>query len=121
MKIILKSKSSHSHYYNVTFDFSDGKVRILCDCPHGDWKRVCRHRLAMINGDKSILFDKKQADQLDAVLKALRQPGFDGELISYYKRLQLIEKQKSKRDDLVRQVNYDFGQKLNEGISVAVN
>lgn len=118
MKIILKSKSSHSHYYNVTFDFSDGKIRILCDCPHGDWKRVCRHRLAMIKGDKSILFDKNQAPQLEAVLKALRQPGFDDELLSYYKRLELIEKQKSKQDDLVRQVNYEFGQKLAEGIAV---
>ncbi|MCK6602034.1 MAG: hypothetical protein L6Q77_09430 [Bacteroidetes bacterium] len=119
MKVILKSKSSFSHYYNVTFDFYDGKIRILCDCPHGDWKRVCKHRLALIAGDKSMLYDRRESDQLDAVLARLKNPEFDLVLRAYYQKLAILEKQKKTRDEGIKELNYDFGFRLAEGISIS--
>lgn len=61
MKIILYAKSSDGiNFYKVVFTNRDGIISIKCDCPAGELTKLCRHKLALIRGDESILYDSKQ-------------------------------------------------------------
>ena len=65
MKIILYAKSSDGiNFYNVTFTNREGIVSIKCDCPAGELTKLCRHKLALIRGDESILYNSNQQSEL---------------------------------------------------------
>jgi hypothetical protein len=61
MKIILFVKSSDGIiFYKVAFTNREGIISVKCDCPAGELTKLCRHKLALIRGDESILYDKNQ-------------------------------------------------------------
>jgi hypothetical protein len=65
MKIILYAKSSDGiNFYKVTFTNREGIVSIKCDCPAGELTKLCRHKLALIRGDESILYNSSQYSDL---------------------------------------------------------
>ena len=64
MKATLLAKSSSGEPYNVEFLADDGSLRVFCHCQAGVLQRMCKHKLAFIQGDVKMLFDPNQATQL---------------------------------------------------------
>lgn len=59
MKIALfvKSSSMTGVSYEVVFKNIDGIITIKCNCRAGELTKLCKHKLALIRGDSSILMD----------------------------------------------------------------
>lgn len=76
MRIVLKAKSSGSEPYDVEFLFDDGDLQAHCTCKAGIMHVVCRHRLALLRGDESMLADPSQAGLLCTVVEWSKVAGF---------------------------------------------
>ena len=48
--------------YEITATRDGADIRISCDCPAGDRDQLCRHRLALLNGDVTDLDSDNDAD-----------------------------------------------------------
>ena len=59
MKIVLfvKSSSLPDIYYEVAFSNRNEIISIKCNCPAGELTKLCKHKLALLRGDSSILTD----------------------------------------------------------------
>jgi hypothetical protein len=77
MKIILYAKSSDGvNYYNVAFNNREGIINITCDCRAGELTKLCRHKLALIRGDASILYDDSQLNEFTTIKKWISESRF---------------------------------------------
>jgi uncharacterized Zn finger protein len=76
MKISLKAKSSSGEPYDVTVQYEEGLLSARCTCKAGIMGMVCKHRLAILHGDKSILAVSSQAEDLAKIAQWAEQTGF---------------------------------------------
>jgi hypothetical protein len=62
MKIALSVKSSSMPgiAYEVVFKNINGIITIKCNCRAGELTKLCKHKLALIRGDSSILMDDNE-------------------------------------------------------------
>lgn len=67
MKATLLAKSSSGEAYNVEFLTDTGSLRVFCYCQAGVLQRMCKHKLAFIQGDSSMLFDSNQTPLLSEI------------------------------------------------------
>ncbi len=64
---VLAKSSSRKSPYKVEF-MSDGpSVRVYCPCKAGVQQWMCKHKLALILGDSSMLFDPRQTELLSQI------------------------------------------------------
>lgn len=57
-------KSSGTEPYLVAFNFSDGKLSITCNCKAGIFHQLCKHKLALLQGDSAMLHDSSSEPDL---------------------------------------------------------
>ena len=62
-----KSASTPGSFYNVTFAYEDGKLKVLCDCPAGSFGKFCKHKWELLGENLDMLFDEEDADKLSTV------------------------------------------------------
>ena len=87
MNISLKANSSSGSFYNVEFREAEEGLSIHCNCPAGEWGKFCKHKWQFLNGDKDMLFDSSQLDQLAAIHKIALERG----LKDFYKKMEELE------------------------------
>jgi len=59
-KLDIKAKSSLGDFYLVSFTLKEGLLGIKCDCQAGRFMQGCKHKLAFLRNDSSILFDPEE-------------------------------------------------------------
>lgn len=67
-KIILKAKSSSGDHYEVIFEVSD-TIKVSCNCKAGVFGKLCKHKTGLLSGDHSLLYDLKEGQLLDELMK----------------------------------------------------
>jgi hypothetical protein len=67
MKIVLLAKSSSGESYKVEFLGEESCIRVFCHCQAGVLQHMCKHKLALLKGDESMLSDPKQAFLLSEI------------------------------------------------------
>lgn len=67
--IVLKVTSSYREPYNVHLKFSDSHFTIFCNSKAGILGKLCKHKVGLLDGDSSILFDKTDEE----ILKQIRE------------------------------------------------
>jgi len=61
-KITLLAKSSSGDEpYFVDFLLKHGSLSVHCSCKAGEYGQLCKHKLALVTCDESMLYDKEQA------------------------------------------------------------
>ncbi len=66
MEIIsIKAKSSSDEPYAVDFIIQNKKMVVTCDCRAGEFGKLCKHKVELINGDKDRLFDINEQEKLE--------------------------------------------------------
>ena len=99
MNIIkIKAKSSKGDFYTVTFEIGD-KIRISCDCNAGLFGKLCKHKVGLLNGDKSFLFnevDEPKLIDIIAIVKRSEYISLSNEFLSAQKAIDLAKKHEAK-------------------------
>jgi hypothetical protein len=120
-EIILKAKSSNNYdFYNVTFINEYGILKIKCNCRAGKSSQVCRHKIGLMRGDATFLFDDFQKELLEEVMIWIRNSSFPKLLDEYNKIENKFNLQKNKLNDIEKQCEkkrfaiYDNESNLND-------
>ena len=82
-KIIIKAVSSSGDYYHVHFEVIDDKLIIFCDCPAGIHGKLCKHKIGLLAGDFSKLFDQEDKDKLIQIQEFVSKTNYINILQAY--------------------------------------
>jgi len=56
-ELTLQVKGSSSDPYELTFIKDGASLTALCNCPAGTFGNLCKHRVAILNGDSAAVVD----------------------------------------------------------------
>ncbi len=94
-KIDILAKSSSSDIpYTVKWHLEENKISVFCSCPAGDNRMLCKHVRKIIAGDNSILYDKNQKKEMEAIRNHLKETEIPLLLSELEKHESLLEKAK---------------------------
>jgi hypothetical protein len=72
IEILAKSSSSDTPYA-VKCYLEENKILVFCSCRAGDNQMLCKHVRKIIAGDDSILYDRNQKNELEAIRNHLSE------------------------------------------------
>jgi hypothetical protein len=110
------TKSSCGDPYLVTFNFSDGRMKVVCNCIAGGFAQMCKHKDGLINGDVEVLFDRADEDICRKVCEIIKTTRYFAEFDILQEQLNEIEKQKKDLSTQAKNLKSDFGKRLRDGI-----
>jgi hypothetical protein len=115
MKAILLAKSSSGEPYNVEFLTDGGSLRVFCHCQAGVLQRMCKHKLAFIQGDTNVLFDSKQSSLLSEIHSWSEFGNLKAHIMEYEKQLTEIETAQSALTKKEKAIKAEFAHGLSHG------
>lgn len=96
MKTTFLSRSSSGEPYIVSFE-SDGAVVIVkCTCKAGALLQQCKHKRAIVRGDKEMLFDGSEEERLQTLLGEPEVRALQRMLEIEERELEAVEKEKAR-------------------------
>ncbi len=93
---ILAESSSSETPYTVECYLEENKISVFCSCPAGDNRLLCKHVRKVIAGDESILYDRGQKNELEAIKNQLKETEIPLLLSELEKSESLLEEAKKK-------------------------
>ena len=93
--LLVKSSSMPGVGYEVVFENINGVITIRCNCRAGEHTKLCKHKLALIRGDSSILIDDNEHYNFINVKEWIKNSAFSQLIIEFdLAEKGLAEKQK---------------------------
>jgi len=93
--LLVKSSSIPGIAYEVDFKNTNGIVTIKCNCRAGELTKLCKHKLALIRGDSSILIDDNEDHNFIHVKEWIKNSAFSQLIIEHdLAEKTIVEKQK---------------------------
>jgi hypothetical protein len=92
------AKSSGSTPYQVVFTHADNKLGATCNCGAGIFGKLCKHKLALLQGDTSMLFEPAAEVQLQELLVVVKQTSYP-EILADIRQAELAESEAKKNLD----------------------
>jgi hypothetical protein len=103
---VIKVISSSGEPYDVQFKFFDNKFSVVCHCPAGIYGKLCKHKIGLLDGDTSLLFDKTDSEILTQIYEAVKRSKYI-EIISSYNNLKKeIEAAQNKEKKLKEKIEH---------------
>ena len=115
MKATLLAKSSSGEPYNVEFMTDGGSLRVFCHCQAGVLQRMCKHKLAFIQGDTKMLFDSNQASLLSEIHSWPEFGNLKAHVSEYKKMLLEIEAAQGVLAKREKSIKAEFAHGLSHG------
>ena len=115
MKATLLAKSSSGEPYKVEFLTDGGSLRVFCHCQAGVLQRMCKHKLASIQGDTDMLFDSKQAPLLSEIHSWPEFGNLKTHISEYEKKLLEIEEAQGALAKKEKAIKAEFARGLSHG------
>ena len=117
MKAILLAKSSSGDPYQIEFLAGGDSVRVFCHCQAGMLQIMCKHKLALLKGDQSMLFDSTQWSLLTEIHAWPQFARLRGRLGEYEMKLKEIEIAKDALAKNEKAIKAAFGRGLTSGFN----
>jgi hypothetical protein len=93
--LLVKSSSMTGFGYEVVFKINNGIITIRCNCRAGELTKLCKHKLALIRGDYSVLMDSNDDNDVIKVKDLIKNSAFSNLIIQHdLAEKALVEKQK---------------------------
>lgn len=115
MKLTILAASSSGDSYPVEFSDDSGVLRVFCHCEAGTFQRMCKHKLALLKGDRIMLYDPTQDKLLNEVLSSPAYHALKPRLDEYEKQLAGIEREIAKLEKRKKTLKTDFAYELTHG------
>lgn len=94
----LKVKSNSQDFYIVNIEISN-ILKISCNCGAGIFGKLCKHKIAVLSGNRDILLDKNDESILEDIIGVISKSDFfslNNELESAKKAVEIAKKQETK-------------------------
>ena len=96
MNVHIQAASSSGGSYDCEFSDEGDYLRVTCNCQAGLLRQVCKHKVALLRGDRKMLFDPDQETLLDMVMSSPGYTVLKAHLDEYEVTLFSIEKEVSR-------------------------
>ena len=113
MKHALLAKSSSGGSYKVVFEISDKDIKVQCNCKAGIFGQLCKHKLALISADESMLYSSEQKEDLLEVIELMNKHDCYEQLSQYATALSAIGKEITKLNKEKKVLKKNFENLLN--------
>ena len=111
---IIKAISSSGEPYDVYFEFSENKFKVHCNCPAGIYGKLCKHKIGLLDGDSSLLFNKTDYEVLEQIHEVVKKSKYIEIISSYNSIKREIEVAQKKEKKLKEQIE----QSLKTGVDI---
>lgn len=115
MKVTIQAHSSSGGAYQVEFSDESGHLRVFCHCPAGVLQQMCKHKMALIKGDRRMLHDPSEERLLLQVLDSTAYVGLQPRIAAYEQALSALERELDKLKARERDLKRDFARELTFG------
>jgi uncharacterized Zn finger protein len=109
---ILVKSSSRPEPRTVHVTRDDSGLSFFCDCPAGNWGRICKHKMALAAGNDSMLYDEDQRGNFEKVKDWVAQSGYP-DLI---KELKAAENEQKSAREKVSDIKVKITRAMAEGL-----
>ncbi len=116
--------SSGNGSYTIFFEHvsPSGALIVTCDCPAGAYGQLCKHKLALIDGDDSIHDPDMEVggfppDKWAKAMTWVKESGMDKLVLDFRERLKTLEAEKRRIQTQVKNEKARLARMLNEGVS----
>jgi hypothetical protein len=92
-----------------------GSLRVFCHCQAGVLQRICKHKLALIQGDTKMLFDFNQASLLSEIHSWPEFTNLKTHVAEYEKKLLEIEAAQGVLAKKEKSIKAEFAHGLSHG------
>lgn len=75
-QITIKVMSSSGNFYEVLFENSKDLLTMFCNCQAGIYGKICKHKIGILAGDTSMLFDQKEISKLNQILELVKKSNY---------------------------------------------
>ncbi|MDD4871971.1 MAG: hypothetical protein PHR77_15550 [Kiritimatiellae bacterium] len=113
INILAKSSSNEPH--TVYFGTNKGKIVISCDCQAGIHRQLCKHKIALAAGDKAMLYDVAQENDLTTILSWIKKTKISDLLAELNVALHAETEAKERVSKLKKKI----GNVMNEGMAIS--
>ena len=117
MILVSSSSGEESYHVNVSSTAEHG-ITIMCDCAAGEWGKYCKHKMGVVLGDTTILFDDEQIDSFKEIsnwIVSSNYPNLFSEIRVVEKELAEAKKNvKSKKKKIARFMREGTGDEINK-------
>ena len=104
--ILVKSSSREEPYSVEVSSTVENGLTIMCDCAAGEWGKYCKHKMGVVLGDATILFDDEQIDSFKEISNWIDSSSYP----NLFSEIRVVEKQlveakknvKSKKEQIAR-------------------
>lgn len=111
--IFAKSSSNPDSSYSVSFLVEDRKLSIHCSCDAGMRGQLCKHKLAFLRGDISMLADPREKSKLEKIVDLVKRTELTQLVESYFSKEKEAEKLKKQIADL----KHGLARKMRDGVN----
>ena len=116
INIHAKSTSKPEEPYEVTFLFKDNRLSVLCNCPAGEWGKLCKHKTALISNDDTMLFVTDELPLLEQAQELIQKTSLMDVFTNLDIRRKELESQQRKIKKELSNIKSQLGRMLHEGI-----
>lgn len=115
MKLTILVVSSSGGNYQVEISDESGTLRMFCHCQAGSVQMMCRHKIALIKGDRTILYDQEQEKFYKELLSSGAYSTLNLRFREYEKQITKVQQDIRKHKDIERSIKTDFAYELAHG------
>ncbi len=112
MKLTIHALSSSGGNYPVEFSDDSGVLRAFCHCQAGSFQQMCKHKLALLKGDRRMLSDPGEENLLEELLSSSTYPALRLRLDEYEKQLAEVEREIGKLKEREKNLKANFAAEL---------
>jgi hypothetical protein len=115
MKLTILVLSSSGGNYPVEVSDESGVLRMFCHCQAGSVQMMCRHKIALIKGDHTILYDQEQEKFYNELLSSGAYSTLKLRFKEYEKQITKVQQDLRKLKDIEKSIKTDFAYELAHG------
>lgn len=112
MNVTINAASSSGGSYQVDFKTENDLLFIHCNCRAGDFGKLCKHKLKLLEGDENILADQKELPKLNEIQQWVIKSDFP----DICKELYQLEEELERAKNRVKQQKKLLEKRMKEGL-----
>lgn len=115
MKLTILVLSSSGGNYPIEISDESGTLRMFCHCQAGSVQMMCKHKIALMEDDRTILYNKEQEKFYRELLSSEAYSALKLRFKEYEKQIARIQNDIQKLKDHEKSIKADFAYELANG------
>lgn len=110
IRLLIKA-SSRPEPYDLDVTIEGTALTLHCSCPAGEWGKLCKHKIGVVEGTESLVYNQTDLPSFRQLVNAVRSTG----LVDMVKSVRKAEKKFEKAQIELRDLKSELAEAFKEG------